>query len=955
MSDDAGKPGQAPPDAIRIERRRPTPLYRWLSKVLLRVEGWVRSHGSTNMRWTMGFGWALIIGIGALLLFGPVLNKPLGFDDIMGSARHAVDTWIARSFNAEYTLARDADGTLRVDVTERITAFFPDDVDESGLTRVIPSEYESHDLHPTLVSATLDGATATVTTDAAATRTTFGIDGGSRLRGDHDVVLRYTLRDLAYPAVNESTGRQEDLLEWNVFGPEFPHGVAASQLTVTVPRDLVDDYSRQPRGGIEWLLAGDSSQLHPDSETADAVTYRVANDQNMPPYTTFWFRMPFQAGTFTMPAPPFLYWVQLIGPFLPLLLLAVTLLFSLAARAVAWGDARGRAWYVYREEPPDGVSAPLSARLWRAVLVSPLVDALHTYRSSPSPATRRALIRSANRTGRLGNLLLAGTHYLQASAWREQFRRRYRRVPRGFVRDSFIGAALAWTVLQWGLVRQLSYQLPLSVYWWPVAIVAVTTILAVAILTITLSARPLTRTGALVKEQLLGMRLYVRQTSADERTTLRDPLLPFTVLFAPARRAGRLVRELIAREGLKAKEAAFDPDFVTTGRLAVRTVGVLAVMAAIAVAIWVPASTRLPDDDIIYQDELPGSYGFFVTDFSSEATLTTATGGRVNLEVQEDLTGTVTDGHRDVPQVLRQWHDVVDGHRMGLTVTSVTVDDAPVPFTLTRAQDQALLQTKMPDEWPGDHHVVITYTIDDPVAQVWQDGTWRQQLRWTALNPGWSSAWRGVDVAPERVTVGLTVPADLVKVEIGETGWLGGQGWPDPGVRDFGDATTATGGIHYHEEFTPDEYDLWPYIDTDDGSFSSADDPLGAQFQFAAGTFAAGARAPFIADAVVRAVPVALPVLFGMLALVAAVVAIWPRRGGKRSPIVRDAARWLAPGGTLAAIILFVWATLDLEGGEPAFLIPAGAAVLSLVATIWAIIATRSRKKPARTAHPGSR
>ena len=943
----------APADAIPLEQRRPTPLYRWLSAILTRLEAWVRSHGSMNIRWSTRFALALVIGVGVLLLFGPVINKPLGFDDITASASSATDTWIARSFAADYALALDGSGHLRIDVTERITAFYPDDVDEAGLERVVPSEYESHDLRPTLVSATFDGAPVTVTTDAAATTTTYSIDRGTRLTGDHDIVLRYTLHDLAYAAVDESTERLEDLLEWNVFGPDFPHGVAHSELTLTVPRELLDAYSRQPRGGISWLLLGDSSQLEPDSETHETTTYRLTNEQNIPPHATFWFRMPFQAGTFTMPAPPFLYWVQVVGPFVPLLLLAVTLLFSLAARAVAWSDARGRAWYVYREEPPDDVDAGVSARVWRAVLTSPLVDALERYHRAGDVSSRRALVRAAGRTGRLGNLLLAWTRYLQDPSWRAQFHDGLRRVPRGFVRDSFIGAALAWTVLQWGLIRQLSYQVPLSVYWWPVAMVAATTVLALAVLGIALSARPLTRRGALVKEDLLGLALFVRQTQTDARTRLRDPLLPYVVMFTPARRAGRLVRGLVSDAGLKKKETAADPEFVTAGRLTVRACAVLSILIAIAVATWVPASTRNAEDDAVYSGDIAGDYGFFVTDFASDATLSESN-GRLRLDVTESLTGTVTDGHRNVPQVLRQWHDQVAGHRMGLEVASVTVDGAPVEFVQERTQGQALLRTRIADEWPGEHQVVIHYALADPVAEVWQNGGWRQQLRWTALNPGWEFGWGGIDIDTQHIAVGLTVPAAVADHVLGASGWLGGGGWPDPGVRDFGAATSAGSGIHYHQDFALDEAGDWPMIDTDDGMFWVESDFVGAQLQFPEGTFASGSQSAFVGDLAVRMLPLVLPALFALIAVTGAVIGGWPRRGGRRSPPVRDVARWLTTGAASASVILFVWATIDLSGDEPEFLVPAGAALVSVAATVVAFVTTRLPKRVTRTSRSAS-
>ncbi|UUT35125.1 hypothetical protein [Microbacterium elymi] len=197
------------------------------------------------------------------------------------------------------------------------------------------------------------------------------------------------------------------------------------------------------------------------------------------------------------------------------------------------------------------------------------------------------------------------------------------------------------------------------------------------------------------------------------------------MMFSPSRRAGRLVRRLLADEGVRAKAEA-DPQFVTGGRLVVRTAAVVAVMAAIAIAVWVPASTARPPDDAVYDGDLPGDYGVFVTDFSSDATATVGPGERVRLDVQETMTATVGGDYQDVPQVLRQWHDDIAGHRMALTVASVTVDGAAVPFTQRRMQGQALLQTKIPDDWPGEHAIVIRYRIDDPVATVWEDGEWRQ-------------------------------------------------------------------------------------------------------------------------------------------------------------------------------------------------------------------------------------
>lgn len=942
------RPERMPADAIAVEQRRPTPLYRWLSARLTRLEHWVRSHGSVNLRWGIGFVWAMIVGIGLLLIFGPVINKPIGFDDITASAEDVTDTWIARSFQADYVLHRTDDGQLQVDVTERISAFFPDDVSDETIERVIPAEYESHDLRPTLARATFDGAAVDARTRTTADGVVFDIPHPAGLRGDHDLVLHYTLHDMAYAAQDDSTARDEQLWEWNAYGPAFAHGVAHSELNITVPRDLTDEYSRQPRGGLSWLLAGDSSRLEAERTTADTVTYTLTNDQSIPPYATFWFRFGFEPGTFALPAPSALYWVQVIGPFVPLLLLAVTLLFALAARAVAWPDARGRAWYVYREDPPDTVSPALAARVWGSVRNTPLVEALEAYRTGGGAADKRRLVRAARQAGRPGDVMLAWGRHVGGSAWRESFTRGLRRVPRGFVRESFIGAAIAWTVLQWGLVRQLSYQVPLSRYWWPVAVVAVSVLLAGVILTIALTARPLTRKGALVKEDLLGLRLYAQQTLAEHRIGLRNPLLPYTVMFASPRRAGRLVRALVAQKGLDADVAA-DPRFLSGGRLALRTAAVLAVPAAIAVVTWVPASTHYDFDDAGYDSDLvAGAYGFFVNTFAADATLTGAPGGAPRLEVTEHITADVGEGYRNVPQVVRQWHDTVNGHRMGLTVTSVTVDGSPVGFSQGRLEGQALLRTRLPDEWPGAHDVTIRYVIDDPVAEVWEDGRWQQRLRWTALSPGWDSGWAGVNHDVQGVSLSLTIADGVRDAATSGHGWLGGGMWPDLRVRDFGAPARSASGTEYAEWFAPDEDGLWPHSVTEDGPFWSNDDYLGAQLQFPEATFASGSHAAFVADAGVRALPIALPILCAMIAVGAGLIGIVRgRRGVSGAP--RDMTRWITPWLTVAAWMLTVWATRDLAGDEPEFLSIMGSAGLATVAAVWMFIATRRRHTPTRT------
>ena len=916
-----------------IAPRQPTPLYAALSRTILRVDAWVRSHGSRRLRWTTRAAWLLVAALGFVLLVGPVINRPLSFDDVIADASTATDQWIARSFSADYTVHRDATGRMRMDVVERIDAVFPEGVDGDGAERVILSQLEGHDLAPLVTGAEVDGEDVEPTVDRSATTTTIRLDTGETFTGAHEFVLRYTLHDVVYEEFDESTQLLTESFRWDVFGPSWPHGVAQSELSVTVPVGLADRFARVPSSGMAWLLLSDATTLAPDAETAESVTFRVSNDQNMPPHAQFWFTLDFVPGTFAMPPPSFLYLVQLVGPFVPLVLLAVAVLFAMAARAVAWGDARGRSWFVGQHQPDADVSPDLAARLWRAVTTSPLVAAIARFQQAPGDARARSgLVRAASRTGRLGGLPGAWRTYL-GPPWQEQFTRGLRRVPRGFVRDSFIGAALALTVLQWGLVRQLSYQVPLSRYWWPVAIVIATMLLAAVVLALALSARPLTRRGAVAREHLMGLELYVERTRGAERSSLSDPLLPYAVMFSPARRARRLVRGLLRDEGV-ADQVREGPDFVTGPRLAVRAASVLTVVVAIALGAWVPMDLRGAPTDAVYEGDLPGDYGVFVHDFDVEAALAPGPEGRVVLTAEERLDVVVGANYREVPQVLRQWRDRVDGHDMRFTVTSVTVDGSDVPFDVGRLQGKALLQTRIPDEWPGEHEIVIRYEMADAVGSVSVDGDWRDQLRWTALDEGWDFAWTSPDDDVERIGIALRVPVEIARVSTGASGWLAGR-YDEGGVRPFDSAEATAGEIVYREELLADEDGYWGTVAYND---------LGVQLQFPDGTFGAPRHATWILTTVMGAVPLVLPTIYAVLASGLAVLGLILRRvaparvsGG----LLRDVVRWVPAGLTAAQLVTWLVISVEAAADHPLL---SGIGIPMLISaglSVWVLVATR--------------
>ncbi len=982
--DETPDPQTPPEDRIPDPGPQHTALWVLLSRWLLGLEAWLRSHGGSGLRFGLRAFWGLVALAGVVLLIGPVINKPLTLDDITDSTSSVSDTWIARQFTVDYRVERTAEGRMDVQVEEKITALFPEGDDESGIQRAIATNYQGHALNPSGIEATFDGEPIEVGRSEDAeqlllTMNADGADGGTALQGDHDIVLRYTLHDLAFASTDEATGREVDLLRWDVFGPSWPQGLAGLDVTVTIPKDVDDQLVRQPRGSLAWLIIGTGEWLDPEpvavTGSADDVSYRFTNEQNIPPHANAGFTMSFAQGTFTMPPQTPLFWLQTFGPLAPLALLLLTLLFALAARAVAWGDARGRPWFVAQYDPPKGVSARLAAQVLRRERVAELAAALEDAQKGgggggKSRERRRgrliAAAKVAQRAGRIGDLPRALTRAATAPERRRQLQEGLRRIPRGFVRDFFIAAPLALTIVQWGLVRQLSFQAKLSVVWWPVAFVLLSSVLSIVIIAIALSARPLTRRGALLKQHLRGIDVYAERTRLLERARSSDRLLPYAVLLAPPREAGRRVVSLIEGElgEAGASRSWRTPSFLTIPRILIRLLSLLVVAGAVVAVATLPNPFPRSVDYQSYWGDISGTLYTKVQAFDAVAELSRDDQGRGRLDVTETLTVSfdAEEEGSQVPQFAQQWRNSLDGQSLGLAVSAVTIDGDDVPYTTAPDADTLLMTTQLPRVLQGSHDVRIEYSLASPVvASEGAFGDVVDRMRWAALLEGWEndSAW-GDDPAPSPLTIELRVP-DALTAEQTAGGWITldtdssehPREWA-PSVIPFGAYEPSPGATIVSEEsqsaqdgFTTYALDLKE--DGDSGyPFELTVDDLGASLDFPAGTFTGSDEEALRSLQLSTAVPIAsvltlagIAVLLGLAGAVA---------GLRRTPraftkgVFRDLVRWLAPATALAAVIFFFWMTIDMPADEPSFSPLGLSAVAGAAAAILSLVLTRASR-----------
>jgi hypothetical protein len=940
------------------EQRRPSVLWRVLSAWMVSVEAWLRSHGGTPLRLGIRIFWAVIALAGIVLLVGPVINPPLTLDDITNSASTATSRWIAREFDAHYTIARGADGRLSTTVTEKIDAFFPTDVDETGIQRVLATDYQGHALDPAHVTATLDGKAIHLDRSNSPTELTLSMDAGHRLSGDHSFVLRYQLHDLAYSTTDDATGKTVDLLDWDVFGPSWPQGFAGLKVSVTMPTDLSDRLLRRPRGEIAWSIIGAGQWLTPEKSVPGQVSYSFTVNQNIPPHANAGFVMNFTSGTFAMPPHDALWWIQTFGPIVPLLFLIISFLLALAARAVAWGDTHGRAWYVAQYDPPPDVSPAMAARILRSPAAHELAETLDAAQTGPSRSHRQLLLavaRAAQRAGRIGDRPRALISYFVAPERRGVIQAGLREVPHGFVRDTFIAGPIALTLVQWGLVRQLSYQFTFAIVWWPALFVLASTVLAIIVLAIALSARPLTQNGALVKQYLLGIREYVKQTNFLERATVTDKLLPYAVLVVPARQAGRRVVELVTTHltAADATEGWRGPGYLTPPRLLIRILAPLAVIAAIVVVAAVPAPSSQAPDYTSYEGDLPGTSAWVVNSADLSATLSKTSDRRARIVAIEKLEVTFDKDSGDVPQFDQQFADEYQGQSLGLKVTGIAVDGTAVPFTVRRVQGAKLALTRMSNPLAGKHEVEVEYTVGSAAVAADSSHGVVDQVRWSGLLTGWDSSlgWGESEHPISPLSVSLTIPSSL-RGYSAASGWIGARGAVPFGkaeattVDDFGKAvessTSGSGATTHSVELSEAGDGLFP---TD---FSDGD--LGSQLDFPVGTFA-GPDAGALRSAQFAAIAPALSsILAGVLALVIAAIGIVS--GARRRPrifavgVPRDLVQILGPALALSSVILFGWASAHLYGNEPQFAPMIIAALASIPAVIVAIALTWHTRAP---------
>jgi len=460
-----------------------------------------------------------------------------------------VDDFAFESMTADYTLTRAEDGTSHLEVVEELVAVFPETDQNRGIRRLIPDIYNDQPVHPRLVSVTDEnGQARPAETDSDDGAFEIVSRADDFLHGRQTYVIRYTLENVTWDFPD--TGLE---FNWDVNGVDWaqPFGRVTARLHLdselagemtgrmacyrgvqgaTTPCDAIA--SSEDTGGGSVVTA-EASQLAAHQTLTMAVGFA---DGSFVPFDSSYLASP-------------LGWIQALAG------LGVVGAGALAVRSRRrLRDAPGRPTIIAEYTPPPSVdaleSAVLLGRTTKAIPAEVLEQAVvGSIRIVEGPermfggARLRAELVDPGLADGDGRMLLAGlfpsgqpgetyefgrqdarfskaAQSILSAAENELGSRGLRRkVPAGTRAMPVVLAGLATVVViacgAGAMGAGVRPALP--------AIVMAATVLVAIVAAILVARRPLTASGAEIRDHLKGLQEFIEWAEADRIRMLQSP------------------------------------------------------------------------------------------------------------------------------------------------------------------------------------------------------------------------------------------------------------------------------------------------------------------------------------------------------------------------------------------------------------------------------------------------
>ncbi|KGJ79773.1 hypothetical protein GY21_03710 [Cryobacterium roopkundense] len=463
-----------------------------------------------------------------------------------GTGDFTFDSW-----HSDFTLGLDGDGRSSLTTVETITARFPDIDQNRGILRAIPTDYQGHPTDVSIVSVTDENGsprsfeTETVSEDGNFIHVT--IAASEYVHGAQTYVITFEQSNVTLYPDNADT----EQFYWDVNGTGWEQPFADVTASVFVEPDLVDRLTGQeacyqgPEGSSAPCEVLDSA-ADDDGWRVDAAAGQLVPAENLTVVVVF------EPGTFVPRDDSFtanaLPSLGLAGALAAILVAAL----AGAARVTRWRSAQGRPTLIAEYLPPKGINlltsgevTGLSAKATAAQFVSFAVRGNVRILEATDKKTHYLLeFRHSNRVDET-ELRILGTLFptLQPGERRDLKKKstslttalqkeipaaRKASLAAGLreakdtgLRVWFLLAAVVSAIL--ALVGALGAMITVVGGFWPALIIGVAVLASVATFAFVGNFRPLTESGAELRDYLKGVKLYIGLAEADRLRVLQSP------------------------------------------------------------------------------------------------------------------------------------------------------------------------------------------------------------------------------------------------------------------------------------------------------------------------------------------------------------------------------------------------------------------------------------------------
>ncbi len=264
------------------------------------------------------------------------------------------------SFDAEYTLSREPDGTSTLQVVETIVARFPDFDQNRGIIRAIPDDYDGVPLTTNVVGVTDQNGNPVFYesfTSGGFVELALGTD--EFVRGVQTYVITYTQQNV----VRSFDDTASDEFYWDVNGTGWQQPFGRVSATVTLAPDVAEALTGSAACYVGFFGEDEQCAIETDGTTF------MASSTDLEPGETVTVAIGFEPGTFLTPEPTpppepqeIPWWMHLLSGGVGAASIAA-LVAAIVSRVRAGTGAKGRGVIIPQYSEPDGIDILQSANL----------------------------------------------------------------------------------------------------------------------------------------------------------------------------------------------------------------------------------------------------------------------------------------------------------------------------------------------------------------------------------------------------------------------------------------------------------------------------------------------------------------------------------------------------------------------------------------------------------------